>query len=357
MNAPLNTPRNVTFTLGADCQFGKAGEQVTLAVNPVDVNNQTTELENYLGGYKPYEFCADLASGQVPVDKEAGTRRDFSMENAFEVVDTRNGRNGAIKEVKHLSQTGSYKTEEYSLAAFVPFASQNDAAPLYNVRSATSAMLMTKLLLHREVRVFTALATLANWNSNNRTSITTNFKWDNGSTKDPLADLHARIKASAQPVTHILMNPDSAFYFLRDATVIAYMKQMLGDNAPSPAIADAAHTEAQLQRFRLPGIQGEFVIVPGKKLNTSTGVLDYILGDDVLLLSNPANGFPTDGNTIMSHMTFRAKGRSGTGVTVNEYVPNGRGIEGGWMLEVGFKEDLVFGSTIAGGLLKDVLSF
>ena len=356
------TDNRITFSLAADVVdpvtnqlIHRAGEQVTLAVAPADVNVQTEELDTYLGGYAPFGFGADLASKVVPVDKEAAQRRDFSKENAFEVVEVRSGRNGAIREIDHKSELLSYRVQEYALATFIPWATENDATSLYNIRAAAGEMIMWKLQLAREVRVWTDLTTTANWDSNNYSSLGASYKWNTGASKNPRADIHARIKASAQPVTDIFLNPDVAYHLLSDTEVRNFMKQMLGDGAPSADIAAAADSgEYGVQTFRIPGLPPVH-IVPSKKLNTGTGALEYCLGNHVVLVTNQP-GVPRDGNRIATHYTFRHRGRSGTGVTTNEYAPQGRGINGGTMYEVGYSEDSFFASKIAGGLIADVLS-
>ena len=335
----------------------REGEFVTLAVNPADVTNQTEVLDSYLGGYAPFGFAADMFSKVVIVGKEAGQRRDFSKENAFQRVDTKSGRDGKIREVDHKSELGNYRVQEYALATYIPWATENDAETLYNIRAAAGEMIMWKLALDREVRVFTQLTTLANWGANNRTTITTNFKWDNGSTKSPRLDIHNRLKASAQPVTDIGMNPDVAYYFLSDNETRAYMRQMQGDQASDRAIALAAQATdtTGVQTVNVEGLP-PIRILPAKVLNESTGNLDYIMPNDVLLVTNQP-GVPRDGQRVATHWTFRHRGRSGTGVVTNEYIPQGRGLNSGTMFEAGFSDDSFFGSLIAGGLIKSALSF
>lgn len=336
--------------------LGREGEVITMAVNPADVTNQTEILDTYLGGYVPFGFAADMFSKPVIVNKEAGQRRDFSKENAFERVNTKGGRNGAINEVDHKSELSSYRVQEYALATWIPWATENDADTLYNIRQAAGEMIMWKLALDRECFVFGDLTTLANWGTNNRTTLTTNFKWDNGSSANPRLDIHTRLKASAQPVTDIGMNPDVAFYFLSNTEVRAYMKQMLGDGAADKAIATAAQaTESGVQTIVVPGVP-PIRILPAKVLNKTTGNMDYIMTNDVLLVTNQP-GVPRDGQRVATHWTFRHRGRSGTGIVTNEYIPNGRGINGGTMFEAGFNDDRFFGSQIAGGLIKSALSF
>jgi hypothetical protein len=213
-------------------------------------------------------------------------------------------------------------------------------------------MLADLLLLAREVEVFDLLTTLTNWNSNNRTSLTTNFKWDNGSTKNPRDDLHNRIRASAQPVTGIAMNPDVAYFFLSDTSVRAYLKAVMGDDAPVPDMAKAADTRGY-QIINLVGYP-PIHVCPAMKL--VSGALQYVLADDVVLFSRPPSNVPVDMYSVSTALTFRHRGKSGTGWVTNEYIPNGRGLNGGRMLETGYGETTFFGSNIAGGLIKDVLS-
>lgn len=345
----------ITFTLAEDVPgIGKAGQRVTMAATPADTSDQTRELETYLGGYRPFGFAADQMSPVVLIDKEQGKRRDFDMENAFEVVETRTGRQGQINEIQHLSSTVPYKTEEHALAAFVQWAAANDAVSTYDVRAAHSDLLALKLALSREVRVITKLTATASWNAANYTTLTTNYKWDTGTSKTPRKDLHDRISASMQPVSGIYMNPDVGFFFLSDNDTRDYLRQMMGDNAPDPELALAAEAQGVVT-FRLVGFP-PITVCPAKRIPAGGGTPGYILGDDVLLLCTPPGGVPLDGNRIATSYTFRTRGRSGTGFTVNEYIPNGRGLEGGTMYENGYKETIEMTSSIAGGLIKDVLS-
>jgi hypothetical protein len=362
-NLPLDTrssqdgapPGHRYFTLAEDVDgVGRAGTRILMAVTPAEVGDQARELDTYLAGFSPYAFCADLLSPVVLVDKEKGKRRDFSMENMFEVVPTEVGRNGAIKEISHASATTDYQTFEHGLASYIPWGAQNEAVELYDVRAASGEMCMVKLDLSREVRVFAHATTLTNWASTNRTTLGSTAKWDNGSAKNPRADLHARITASSQPVTDIFMNPDVAFWFLGDTEVRAYLKQMMGDNALPPDVARSADTQGYM-KLSIEGFP-PIHICPAKRIPAAGGALTYVLGDDVILTCNPPGGLPRDGKRLMTFTTFRAKGRSGVGVTTNEYIPQGRGINGGTMFEVGYGETHFITNNTAGGLIKDVLS-
>ncbi len=350
-NAELGSLRQ--FRLSMDVEgMGKAGEIITLAVMPSATSDQLATIDNYISGYKPFDFTADVIAPVVLVDKEKGKRPDRSLASAFTVHETAVGRQGHLKEIQEGLTWTDYVTQEHGLSAFIPWASENDALPQYDVRRAHSQMLADFVLLSREVRVWNFVTTLNNWNAANRTSLTTNFKWDNGSTKNPRADIHARQLASAQKINGMAMNPDVAFWFLGDTEVRAYLKHTMGNDAPNPDMARGADTNGY-EVIRLVGLP-DIHICPAKKL--VSGSLAYVLADDVVLFSKPNNGMPVDMFSTTTAMTFRTKGKSGVGWVNNEYIPNGRGLNSGRMLETGFGEVVFMGSDRAGGLIKDVLS-
>lgn len=350
-NAEIGSLRQ--FRLSADLEgIGKAGELITLAVTPADTADQLAVIDNYISGFKNLEMTADIIAPVVLVDREAGKRIDRSLASAFTVLETAIGRQGHINEIQDAASRVDYKTQEYGLAAFIPWASENDAIPQYDIRRATSQMLADLVLLSREVRVWNFVSTLTNWNAANRTSLTTNFKWDNGSTKNPRADVHARVLASAQRISGMAMNPDVAFWFLGDTEVRAYLKHTMGNDAPNPDMARGADASGY-EVIRLVGLP-DIHVCPAKKL--VSGSLAYVLADDVVLFSRPPATVPTDMFSISTAMTFRTKGKSGVGWVNNEYIPNGRGLNSGRMLETGFGEVTFMGSDRAGGLIKDVLS-
>ncbi len=348
-------PREMEFRLTSTSQYGREGEVIKLSVTPADTSDQNKEIDTWLGGFSNFGYLADMVSPVVLVDQEKARRRDFKLENVFEVVETRAGRHGAINEIEHLSDTTPYETEEHALAAYIPYAAESEAVANYNVKQAHAQTIAEKLALAREVRVFNFLTDTANWNALNRTTLSSAAaKWNGGASSDPLLDLHTRIEASAAPVTAVVMPGTVGFHFLAHNKVQAFMRQHLGDDRPDPNVALAPNSQGMIVQFTLPGYP-PIVISAAKKWNKTTGNLDPIMGDDVLLLSQP-QGAPVDGTRMATSVTFRTKGRSGTGWTTNEYIPqSGRGLEKGTMLESGYKETTFFGSNRCGGLIKDVL--
>lgn len=342
-------PRNVIekrFTLAHDMGRAKAGELITMAVTPADVA-QVTELETYLGGYSQDGYVADMVSRLIPIDKETSRRRNHAVTNAFEPVRDEVGRDGAINQIEHASETVDFKTTEHALAAWIPWATENDAT--YPIRQAHSTMISDKLRLNREIAILDALTSTANWTSGHYTTITTNYRWSTGSTKDPVGNLMTYIKASWQRVTDIVMELEVAHYLLKNSDIVARVTRAYGDAAAKEVLETLGTKE--LQRVVVPGLP-PITIVQTKKYVGST--MSSILADDVIGLNIPSTLM--GGETMATHLTFRYKGRSGTGYTVNEYVPYGRGLNGGTMLEAGYSEHRAMVSGRAGFLLKSVLT-
>jgi hypothetical protein len=344
------------LVLSQDCELGLAGQLIELAVTPAETGQLNREIETYLGGYTAPEFGADLFSNINLVDTETGTRRDFSLSNLYTQHEDRTGRQGSINEIKHLTETSTYVTEEHALAAFIPWASENDSHALYNVRAAHSDLIAHSLLLNREVRVFTALSTTGNWNAANYNTLTTTYRWDTASatsTANPIYDLNLRQKASYAPITAWGMNPWTAYHFLANSVVQAYMKNLMGDSGPKPEMAYGTGMET-VRTVNIPGV-APIVIVPSQYIDSS-GVKQYCLGNVVIGVHNPPGGMPRDGKRLSTHMTFRHRGKSGSGWVVNEYMPTNRGINGGTMLQTGFGDAEFFGSNRVGGLIAGVLA-
>jgi hypothetical protein len=354
-----DVPRNYIekpFTLMQDMGGAKAGQTVLMAVAPVDTAS-VTELETYLGGYSQGGFAADLLSPIVSTAKETFDRRDFSHLNTFAPVDDAVGRSGAINQIEHASAVVRCKCQEHALAAFIPYASEKDAVGTYNVRQAHSKMILDKLGLSREIRRFDKATALTTWNSNNYIAIGSTTRWNTGASKDPLADLRLLCKRSWAPITNILMELETSGYFLADTKVKAAADFVLGTGGQKSGLI-VENGILGLQTFKIPGL-APVTIVDSKKF--VSGAMTTVLADDVILINNPTT--LAGGETLASFLSFRYRGRSGTGYTVNEYVPFGHSLNGGTMLEAGYSDADVTPGTGAdsttcriGGLVKSALT-
>lgn len=348
-----NVPNNVLlkkFTLAEPMGGAKEGEVITMAVTISDVSN-TQVIETVLGGYRNAEFAADMVSPLVPCNREKFKWRDYSHLNEFAPTEDRTGRTGHINQIEHLSEMKEDQVEEHALAAWIPWAVENDADNNYPVRTAHAQMIQRKLALNREIRIWDRLTSTTNWTSGHYTTLTTNYLWPAGSTKDPLKDLNEYRRKSWQPVTDIFMSAEAAGYFVADTKVAALIERVQGTANGNATTAIAQGTGEGIQTIRLPGLPPIHVLSANKYVSSTMG---YILDDDVVGVNIPQQ--LAGGETKATHLSFRYRGRSGTGWTVNEYVPWGRGLNGGTMLEAGFSDGDVMVSGTAGFLIKSVVN-
>jgi hypothetical protein len=308
------------------------------------------ELPTYLAGYKPFGFRADEMSYPIMAPHDEDYHRDFSSANAFRRVDVKASHEGAIPEVDPLTSTTKFKVVDRLLGAFVPQVTEENATGLYRPRQAAMKRIGNAISLDREIDVVTLLTTAANWTSTNTVTLGAGFQWNDGANANPIKDLQDRIVASAQTVTDIWFNQQVAFDFLRHPAVRDQMRQMIGDNAASSTLGAVANAGTMLVDFTIPGFP-PFHIAAAKVLNETTGGLDYVFPNDVLLLTRPP-GIPTDGEEIATTYTFRRRGNVGVGYETREFRVEGRGAKGGTMVVVNQADIAVITGSNCGGLLK-----
>jgi hypothetical protein len=343
----------ITMTLADNLPgIGQAGQRVTLALQPSDVHD-ATELPTYLAGYKPFIYRGDEASPPVLVDNDEDKYRNFNSDDSFRRVDVKGSDSGKVKEVDPSTTLNTYKVVNRYVGSFVPRQTEMQTGNNYRPVMAAGRRARRALDLDREIDVWTLLGTNTNFAAAQRTAVGGNGQWNDGSASNPISDLNDAINASDQPVTDIWMNQLVALTFLRHADVRDHMRQMLGDGA-APQAATRVFNSGQAQTdFVIPGYP-PFHVVASKVKDESTAVLDYILGNVVVLLTVPP-GVPEDGEEIATSYTFRRRGPSGTGIEVREFFIEDRGPLGGTMIVVSQADIAVMTANNAGGIITGVI--
>lgn len=340
--------KNVTFELIEDVQgVGRKGQTVTMALTPQDTF-VTSELETLLGGYANNDFRADQVSPPILVDRETAQVRNFTKNNTFKRVTVDASLQGRINEVDPESELKTYTATHRALGCFVPAVTQGQSA--FDVMAAGAMRINTALGLDREIRLWTKLFTSGSWNANNRVTLAATFQWGNpeGTATNPIFDLNNRKLKSAARITDWWMSQEVSDAFLRNTKVKDHMRQMLGDQAPAPQIAQANRAD-----FAIPGI-GTIHVVDPKVLNEATGNLDEILIDTVVGTHQPSGSIRT-GEELATIDTFRVRGPSGTGFMTRQVFLDTRGYAGGTLLIVGHQEDIIMRSDSIGGIIIDVI--
>jgi hypothetical protein len=354
-------PERIQLKLAEDSPHGKAGQIVTLALTPQDVHDPT-ELPTYLAGYREYEFRADEASPVILVDNEQDKFRTFNKDDAFRRMDVKIGAQAPIPEVDPGSSLSSYQTIYRAAGSFIPVQTEKQTGNNYNPRQRAAANAARRLYIDRELDVWALLGTATNFVSANRFALGGGFQWGNlttagqGANSDPMFDLQMGIVTSAQPIAGTWFNQKTAFAFLRHPNVRNHMRQMLGDgavNAMILAVQDAMKPGQNVD-FSIPGLP-PFHVSAAKVKNESTGNLDYILPDGVVIGVVRPPGVPTDGQTIATSYTFRLRGPSGVGFETREYFVDGRGPYGGTMVVASMSDIAKFTGTDCGFIITAAL--
>ncbi len=343
----------MSVLLAADAPgIGKEGERVMLALTPSDVHT-SEELDTYLAGFSPFEFRADEVSPPNPlIVKENDTFRTFSKNNAFRRADVESSTREDVKTVDPESSTEPYRTVERALGSFIPERTEAQSGTLYDVKEESLQLILWKIALDREIRLWELLEATANWDANNTVTLSGGTRWDQA-TANPIADLQARMNASNQEVTDIWMPPTVSQAFLRHQTTRDHMRQMLGDNPVDPNVGEGAGASKRVD-YQITGMP-VIHVVPGKVLNETTDLVDEIMTDSVVLTTG-GQGFPRGGRNITTLQTFRESGPNGTGFTSREFFVDKAGLHGGTMVVAGHSEDIVFTANTVGGLVSDVLT-
>lgn len=313
----------VTLRLAEDSELGAKGEVVTLALSPSDVH-QAEEMPSYLAGYRNATYRAAEASPVILVDKDTDYFRSFSSDNAFRKVKVKGSPEDNVPEVNPSSSLSSYKVQDRFVGSFVSDVTEQNAGANYKPKMRAMKKCANAIELDIEVDFWSMIQATAAWATGYHATLAAGAKWNGGASADPIADLQARMEASAQPVTGIWFNEKVKNSFLRHALVRDYMKQMIGDNPAS--ISDDA------EDFKIPGFP-PFHVVKAKVKNETNSALDYILGNHCVLTCSPA-GVPTDGEDIATSYTFRRRGSAGVGFGVREFRVEQRGGKGGSMVVV-----------------------
>jgi hypothetical protein len=329
------------------------GSRIDLSLHPTDVR-LPTEIPTYLAGYKPMPFRADEISPVIMVTKDEDWRRDFSLSNAFRRVNVKAGPEGAIPEIDPSSSLVKYKTVDRLLGSFVPTVTEDNAAGThYRPRQVAAKRIGWALQLDREIDVFDMLLNSSNWNANNVIALGASAKWNGGASVNILGNLQTAIVASAQMVTGIVVNQETALVMLKDPGIRDQYRQMYGDSALDQQVQTVHKAYGHSVDFVIPGLP-PVRVMSAKVLNETTDELDFVMGPDCLLVTCPP-GVPTDGEEIATTYSFRVRGNVGVGYETREFRVEGRGQKGGTMVVVYQSDIAQMTGSNCGGLIQDCI--
>jgi hypothetical protein len=352
----------ITLKLAETSHLGRAGEVVTLALQPADVHDPT-ELSTYLAGFGNGTFRADEASPVILMDNDSDKYRNFNSDDTFRRVDVKGSVQGAIPEVDPSTVLNTYKVVDRMIGSFIPRRTELQTGNNYRPREAAARRCKRAILIDREYDIFaTLLGTTTNFAAANRFVLGANANWGllttqgEGTASDPMFDVQNGMVTSAQMVTDTWFNPKTAFAFLRHSKVRNHMRQMLGDQAVQQSILAVQEAQATgtTVDFIVPGLP-PFRVAGAKGKTEATGALDYILADGVALGLVRPPGVPQDGEEIATTYTFRARGPSGVGFETREFFVDLRGPNGGTMVVASMADIGIMTGNTCGFIITNAL--
>jgi hypothetical protein len=322
------------------------GNTVAMDLGSADVH-QNAATPGYAAGYRNEAPMADMFAPPLLRTKPSDKYYTFAKEDAFQRATPIVGATSAqVAEVSPRLANATFTTIEYALGGFVGTQLEAAADAPLRIRQATMTRVLNALMIEREIRVATLATTAANWDSTVVSTVLAAAKWNGGASSDPIADLHARAEASWGDPTGIVISEKVFHSMQRNANVQKYFAYK-NAAAPLPASGDMSSL------LNIPAIY-----VAKMKYINSSGVLDYIWGNDVVLFRMPPQMPPTSQDDVASATTFRwdagtvADGTASNGMVVREYFVQDRGSMGGNKVVLIHHDHEVMTSKFVGGLVK-----
>lgn len=165
------------------------------ASDPLSPSNAhiAAALGDFASSYSNGKFLADRVSPIIPVDKDSDSFYQFARKDAttdtVEVV----GEQGEIPLSTIETANATYVTLGYGLRAPVSRALQVTADAAIRPKERSTAALMQRLMLAREIRVASKITTSGNWDSGSRAAATA--LWSDQTSGVPLTDIQTALEA------------------------------------------------------------------------------------------------------------------------------------------------------------------
>lgn len=276
------------------------GRLVALDLGQGDVHFDAP-LATFATGYALDQklLIADKAMPIVPTEKASDYYYEHDVDDLFEVPQQTVVAPGAkVPEISPRQSKAQFFTVPRALATFLPTEVEGNGDAALILAQRYLQLPMTKLLIQREYRVAQALQNAAAYAADNKLTLAAGDKWNGGATSDPVKNLLQLIDASLMPITGIYMSQRVYNAFVQNPAVQKYwaFKDM---GKPKPKPENAADVSAILE---LPPI----IVGRQKYKNPTTGLREFIWGNDVVLLHHPSQ-LPAVGLPV-SACTFRFSG-------------------------------------------------
>lgn len=293
-------PVQYNLETGQFCMADQDGRLVALDLGQGDVHFDAP-LAAFAPGYAldQEDLIADKAMPPCLVEKASDYYWVHDVDDLFEIPQQTVVAPGAnVPEISPRQSLTQFVTVPRAMATFLPTEVEGNGDAALILAQRYMQLPMTKLLIQREYRVATTLQTAASYAADNKITLAIGARWNGGGTSDPVKDLLQLIDASLAKVTGIYMSQRTYNAFVQNPGVQKYFT--FKDSAKAkPDPKQAADLSAILS---LPPI----VVGSQKYKNPTTGLREYIWGNDVVLLHHPKQ-LPAIGVPVAA-CTFRFSG-------------------------------------------------
>jgi len=293
-------PVQYNLETGQFCMADQDGRLVALDLGQGDVHFDAP-LAAFAPGYAldQEDLIADKAMPPCLVEKASDYYWVHDVDDLFEIPQQTVVAPGAnVPEISPRQSLTQFVTVPRAMATFLPTEVEGNGDAALILAQRYMQLPMTKLLIQREYRVATTLQTAASYAADNKITLAIGARWNGGGSSDPVKDLLQLIDASLAKVTGIYMSQRTYNAFVQNPGVQKYFT--FKDSAKAkPDPKQAADLSAILS---LPPI----VVGSQKYKNPTTGLREYIWGNDVVLLHHPKQ-LPAIGVPVAA-CTFRFSG-------------------------------------------------
>lgn len=180
--------------------------------------------------YRNEAMVADQVLPRVRVGKQEFKYFKYTKEDPFTVPDTRVGRKSAPNMVETGGTEVTDSTVDYGLEDAIPVADIQNADSRYNPLARATVYLTDLIELDREVRVATAVTTLANYPSAQRATLSGTGQWSDWTNSNPASAILSAMDAMVMRPNMLVIGQQVATQLMQHPKVVQIVNKTSQSN-------------------------------------------------------------------------------------------------------------------------------
>ncbi|WP_019500835.1 phage capsid protein [Pseudanabaena sp. PCC 6802] len=154
--------------------------------------------------YRNDDYIADIISPRIIVPQSQFDYREYSIDQAFRIPDTKVGRTSRPNEVEYTSTLKTVSTEDYGLEDPIPYKDVMNQVPGVDLASDAVEALTDDVMRDRELRVATTMSTLATFPTTNRVTLSGTSQFSDFTNSDPVGTITTALDSAPVTFTHLV---------------------------------------------------------------------------------------------------------------------------------------------------------